>query len=76
VFTTQSDIAKIVRKNPETGEIQYARYYSKLSFTYTFKPEDAQKTVVFAYSVPYGYTDLVKDLDEIKEILLKDEAFD
>lgn len=44
-----------------------------MSFSYTFKEAES---VVFAYSVPYGYTDLVRDLDEMKEILLKDEAFD
>jgi hypothetical protein len=32
--------------------------------------------MIFAYQVPYGYTDLVKDLDEAKNILLKDEAFE
>ena len=66
----------MMRKNPETGEILFARYYSKLSFCYTFKPEDMGHTVSFAYSVPYGYTDLVKDLDEIKDILVKDDLFE
>lgn len=28
------------------------------------------KTVAFAYSVPYGYTDLLKDLDDIKVNLM------
>ena len=66
----------MMRKNPETGEILFARYFSKLSFTYTFKPEDEGHTVAFAYSVPYGYTDLVKDLDDIKEILIKDDGYE
>jgi hypothetical protein len=65
-----------MRKNPDTGEVLFARYFSKLSFSYTFKPEDEGHTVVFAYSVPYGYTDLVKDLDEVKEILIKDDSFE
>ena len=76
VFTPQSDIARFIRKNPETGEILFASYYSKLSFTYTFKEQDEGKTVAFAYAIPYGYTDLIKDLDELKDILVTDEAFE
>lgn len=48
----------------------YARYFSQLTFSYTFRNEDRGKTVTFAYSVPYGYTDLLKDLDDIKENLM------
>ena len=61
---------RFIRQNKETGEIIYARYFSKLSFSYTFRNEDRGKTVTFAYSVPYGYTDLLKDLDDIKVNLM------
>ena len=33
--------------------------YLKLSFSYTFRPEDAGKAVTFCYARPYGYTDLL-----------------
>ena len=60
-----------MRKNPETGEVQSVRYFSKLTFCYRFKPEDRDKVVTFAYAVPYGYTDLVKDLEAVKKNLME-----
>lgn len=59
-----------MRKNPETGEVQNVRYFSKLTFCYKFKPEDRDKVVTFAYAVPYGYTDLVKDLEQVRKNLM------
>ena len=59
-----------MRKNPETGEVQNLRHYSKLTFCYKFTPADRDKVVTFAYAVPYGYTDLVKDLEKVRKNLM------
>ena len=64
-----------VKKNPQTGENINTRYFSKLSFAYTFKEEDRGGKVVFAYAIPYGYTDLLVDLDKVKLNLMRDENF-
>ena len=48
---------------------------SKLSFAYTFKEDDRGGKVVFAYAIPYSYTDLLKDLDKVKKNLMADENF-
>ena len=32
--------------------------------------------MIFAYAVPYGYSDLLKDLNQVKENLLNDENFE
>lgn len=34
-------------------------YYQKLSFSYRFKPEDANRQVLFAYALPYTYSNLL-----------------
>lgn len=60
-----------MRRSPETGEVQSVRYFSKLTFCYRFKPEDRDKVVTFAYAVPYGYTDLIKDLEAVKKNLME-----
>ena len=65
-FYPNGDVIRLQRKNAETGESSFVRYFSKLTFSYTFTREDDGKSVWFAYSVPYGYTDLVNDLDDIK----------
>ena len=59
-----------MRKDKETGEVQNVRYFSKLTFCYKFKPEDRDKVITFAYAVPYGYTDLVKDLEIVRKDLM------
>lgn len=59
-----------MKKNQETGEISNIRYFSKLTFCYKFKEEDRDKVVTFAYAVPYGYTDLVKDLEQVRNNLM------
>lgn len=69
-FLPQSEVVRAVRKNPETGEVQHVRYFSKLTFSYRFKPEDRDKAIAFAYAVPYGYTDLLRDLDIMKKNLM------
>ena len=65
-FAPVGELVRSMRKNPETGEYTNLRYYSRLSFSYVFKPADVGCTVSFAYSVPYGYTDLIDDLDLVK----------
>lgn len=70
-FFPQCDVVRSMRRNPETGEVQSIRYFSKLTFCYRFRPEDRDKVVTFAYAVPYGYTDLVKDLDAVKKNLME-----
>jgi hypothetical protein len=45
--------------------------YFKLSFSYRFREQDLGNDVVFAYAVPYGYTDLLQDLEETKTSILK-----
>jgi hypothetical protein len=42
----------------------------KLTFQYKFKEEDLGNDVIFAYAAPYGYTDLINDLGEVKDSLL------
>ena len=74
-FHPQGDVIRITRKDPVTGALVPVRYFSKLSFSYTFTPKDNGTSVVFAYAVPYGYTDLLNDLDEIKKTLMADEHF-
>ena len=64
-----------MKKNPETGENIPGKHYSHLSFTYVFRPEDSGCTVSFAYSVPYSYTDMLEDLDRVKENLLKKGSY-
>ena len=46
-----------------------------MSFAYTFKEDDRGSKVVFAYAVPYSYTDLLVDLDKVKLNLMADEGF-
>lgn len=65
VFLPVGDLVRSTRRSPETGEM-VNRFFSKLSFSYKFKEEDRDKEVVFAYAVPYGYTDLLKDLELVK----------
>ena len=74
-FHSQGDVPRNVKKNPQTGENINTRYFSKLSFAYTFKEEDRGGKVVFAYAVPYGYTDLLVDLEKVKLNLMRDENF-
>lgn len=45
-------------------------FYSMLSFSYRFKPEDLGKKVYFAYALPYGYSDLLHDLEDAKNTLV------
>lgn len=47
------------------------RRYYKLSFEYTFKEEDANSTVCFAYAKPYSYSKLIKDLHKVKTCLME-----
>ena len=75
-FFPQGPLVRLARKNPETNEIVHTRAYSSLSFSYTFLPEDRGNNVIFAYAVPYGYSDLLKDLNQVKENLLNDENFE
>jgi hypothetical protein len=42
----------------------FASHYYSLTFTYTFKHD--QDCVYFAYSVPYSFSDLRNDLNEIE----------
>lgn len=44
--------------------IPWGDQYYTLSFTYTFKHD--KDTVFFAYSVPYSFSDLRNDLQEIE----------
>ena len=74
-FHSQGDVPRNVKKNPQTGENINTRYFSKLSFAYTFKEDDRGGKVVFAYAIPYSYTDLLKDLDKVKKNLMADENF-
>ena len=48
------------------------QYYS-LQFTYTFQAEDQGKCVYFSYAKPFTYTDLIKDLNEVKQRLKNDK---
>mmetsp|Transcript_30627 Transcript_30627/g.47003 ORF Transcript_30627/g.47003 Transcript_30627/m.47003 type:complete len:148 (+) Transcript_30627:1058-1501(+) len=76
-FQSQGEIPRTVKKNPETGENTVVRYYSRLSFSYTFRTEDLGSTVAFAYSVPYGYTDLQSDLEQAKANIMKaDDSYE
>lgn len=43
----------------------YNRYYSTFTFTYQFKEDE--DNVFFAYSLPYTYSDLTSDLEEIEK---------
>lgn len=49
-----------IRKDPDNI---FSPHYYTLSFSYTFEYD--QDEVFFAYSVPYSYSDLRNDLDEI-----------
>ena len=53
------------------GNRDHQRRYYKLSFDYTFKDEDANSTVCFAYAKPYSYTKLIKDLQKVKTSLMQ-----
>ena len=45
-------------------------FYSMLTFSYRFKPEDTGKKVYFAYALPYSYSDLLIDLEDAKNHLI------
>lgn len=69
-FHQNPELVRRTRRNPETGESMSYVYYNQLSFTYHFKKEDKDNLITFAYAVPYGYTDLLKDLSKAKNSLI------
>lgn len=73
-FCSSFKYYKISNKKAQTGELIGQRFYSKLSFSYRFQDIDRDNTVVFAYSIPYGYTDLLKDLRIVRDNLMKTEG--
>ena len=71
-YQVKCDIVRVERYHPETGEITYQSHYGSLSFSYEFTESDQQlgSTIIFAYAIPYGYTDLLKDLKDAKNSFL------
>lgn len=48
-----------------------AENYFKLSFEFELKSQDLGKSVYFCYAKPYGYSDLLADLDLVREQLMR-----
>lgn len=70
VFQSNGDVPRTVTKDNNN-----TRYFSKLSFSYTFSEEDHGGKVVFAYAIPYSYTDLQVDLENVKLNMMVNENF-
>lgn len=66
-------MVRSTRRNYDTGEIVYQCYFSKLSFSYTFTEEDKGHTIAFASAIPYGYMDLLDDLDAAKQNMMQNK---
>lgn len=49
----------------------YNDYYYKLSFEYEFKKADEGHFVYFSYAKPYGYSELIRDLAQVRTKLLR-----
>ena len=65
-FNPYSDLPRVQRRDPETGDLVVLSCFGKLSFRYTPCKEDQGKTLVFAYSQPYSYTEMLNDLETAK----------
>lgn len=50
--------------------------FYQLSFDYEFKKEDEGCSIIFSYSRPYGYTDMLADLSNAQNILMKQRVGD
>jgi hypothetical protein len=70
-YYQHSDLVRSTRRHYETGEILSQCYFSKLSFSYTFTDEDRGHTVAIASAIPYGYTDMLDDIDAAKQHILQ-----
>lgn len=72
-YYAHGDLVRSTRRNYDTGEIVYQSFFAKLSFTYTFTEKDKGHTIAFASAIPYGYMDLLDDLDAAKQNMMQNK---
>lgn len=69
------EVSEITKNNNYFSENSKNNYY-KLTFDYEFKEEDKGNSIIFSYSRPYGYTDLLGDLTFAQDVMMKQNKED